>query len=411
MTDPRARVSVGRALLVAVVCGSLSCARGVPGPALRSVAPARIGRPVGRGTGGPTPPGPNVVQPTPFGECWAADLPVAGCTAGHVSVASDFVCVDCDARVWCAGANESGQLGRPETAAGAATPENCLGGNDPFGLVPLPRPGRQLRAFGASACGITQDPSASSVWCWGEALGHLWARSSAPRRVSSLDGATQVESSEGVFCARWDDGTVRCWRAAPTRDARPAQRVTVGDAVDLALGLNHACVLTRSGEVSCWGTTDGRVQFLTGPVHPRPVAAPAGANQIALGAGLVCVALASDQVECAETSLSYASPHAGTVLDVGPFHPMPCLSDSRKMVGVLGCVYSWRRDGEIVGVGVSCLGDGAGARSGARPRASCEQVVRLAVASDAVDVAATEGGICWLDRRGRTRCRFHESNG
>jgi alpha-tubulin suppressor-like RCC1 family protein len=38
-----------------------------------------------------------------------------------------------------------------------------------------------------------------------------------------------------------------------TASARPRRVVGVEDAVDLAAGMSHACVITRGGALRCWG--------------------------------------------------------------------------------------------------------------------------------------------------------------
>jgi len=115
-------------------------------------------------------------------------------------------------------------------------------------------------------------------------------------------------------CAKRPDGTVKCWGdtthsqsgTGTTGDgglfASP-QVVDVTDALHVAAGQYHTCVVRTSGKVACWGeNADGQVG--TGTANGPPIATPtdvAGLNDavgIACGASFSCALRSGGGVTC-----------------------------------------------------------------------------------------------------------------
>lgn len=99
-------------------------------------------------------------------------------------------------------------------------------------------------------------------------------------------------------CAKKPDGTVKCWGdtshsqsgTGTTGDgglfASP-QVVDVTDALHIAAGQYHTCVVRTSGKVACWGeNTDGQVG--TGTANGPPVATPTDVAGISDAVGVAC---------------------------------------------------------------------------------------------------------------------------
>jgi alpha-tubulin suppressor-like RCC1 family protein len=115
-------------------------------------------------------------------------------------------------------------------------------------------------------------------------------------------------------CAKRPDGTVKCWgdtshsqngTGTPAEGGLLAtpQAVSVTDALHIAAGQYHTCIVRRSGKVACWGeNTDGQVG--TGTANGPPVATPtdvAGISDavgIACGASFTCALRSSGGVAC-----------------------------------------------------------------------------------------------------------------
>lgn len=119
-------------------------------------------------------------------------------------------------------------------------------------------------------------------------------------------GLVEVAVGSAHACARFEDGTVRCWGAGDRGQlgqggpaaARPP---TWGAGFRApAIGPRHACALDASGAVWCWGANDfgqigdGSYQSTTGPT--RAQVGPASA--VAVGAFHSCTLTLDGKVHC-----------------------------------------------------------------------------------------------------------------
>lgn len=124
------------------------------------------------------------------------------------------------------------------------------------------------------SCALT---AAQTVACWGwnrfGQVGHgLASESERPALatvVLGLNNVVEIEAGFGFACARRTAGDVWCWGsdadgqlgdsllhtacAGTPCSLAPVQVEGIDDAIDLAAGDDHACVLRASGEVWCWG--------------------------------------------------------------------------------------------------------------------------------------------------------------
>ena len=107
------------------------------------------------------------------------------------------------------------------------------------------------------------------VWCWGaNGSGQLGTRtvddfSDVPLPVSLLDDAVQIAAGGRHTCAVRSDATVWCWGAdntgqlgdGSTSDSVTPVRVTgLGDVAEVTAGRAHSCARTHGGQVWCWGS-------------------------------------------------------------------------------------------------------------------------------------------------------------
>src|SRR5437764_66572 len=123
----------------------------------------------------------------------------------------------------------------------------------------------QIAAGGSSACMIA---AGGHVECWGAnesgQLGNgTTVRSATPVEVQDVTGARDIGVGEGHSCAVLSTGHVECWGS--NRDGAlgngghgsysevPVEVSGIADAVQIAVGFNHTCVVLSSGRVDCWG--------------------------------------------------------------------------------------------------------------------------------------------------------------
>ncbi|MCS6856681.1 MAG: hypothetical protein NZM37_03120 [Sandaracinaceae bacterium] len=197
-------------------------------------------------------------------------------------------CARSTAELYCWGRNHEGQLGRP------GPHERCISGIEEFDCsslavaldFPMASMIRDL-AFGSShACALLMD---GSLYCWGSnRRGELGLGTPGspdmrsremPTRIDSLSNVAEVELGARHSCARKQDGSVWCWGANDLGQlgsgmedhpgpqcmsegmvidcsSVPVQVVGITDAVELAVGREHSCVVRSNGEVWCWGSNE-----------------------------------------------------------------------------------------------------------------------------------------------------------
>ena len=167
------------------------------------------------------------------------------------------------------------QEGQWSTAAACATGKPVCSEGHCLGVV-------EVSAGGEHLCARFEN---GSVRCWGaDDRGQLGDGGTETSTAPALTGFARVVLGERHGCALRSDGSVWCWGAndfgqlgigSYDSTAVPSQVVGLGDVVELALGRDHSCARSRAGEVSCWGRND-RGQLGSGkpPREPLPASDP-----------------------------------------------------------------------------------------------------------------------------------------
>lgn len=240
--------------------------------------------------------------------------------------------VDLDGGVWCWGRNDNGELGNNGLAEESLTATPMLDAN-----VPL-EGATDVGAGEYHTCLVRSD---QRVWCAGlNDAGQLGrypgedfeCSRKLPRALevlegTYLEGASQVAGGVGLSCAVVGD-TVFCWgdprcgqlgdgsdsnaclaRSATICDdegATPPVAVALGavapcEPVQIGAGQDYACALCAEGQVACWG--DGSLGRLGDGLElssatPVRVAGVENAVEIAVGFRSACALLAGGDVVC-----------------------------------------------------------------------------------------------------------------
>ena len=255
---------------------------------------------------------------------------------GTASVGAFHNCVLLKSRqLACWGGNSFGELGLGDTAARGDEPLE-MGSALPTLELGAGRTATIVAAGQRHSCALLDD---QSVKCWGEnsdgelGLGDMATRGDEPSEMG--DNLKSVDLGGGVkaiavfagprySCAILSDRRVKCWGANEfgqlgngDYNGRGTFAGSMGDALpytdlgsdfeanSLALGADHACVLSVKGTIKCWGSNDAGQQGQGNrePLNvPPPVAVSLGSGRqaagVAVGEGHSCAVLDDGQIKC-----------------------------------------------------------------------------------------------------------------
>ncbi len=210
----------------------------------------------------------------------------------------------------CWGENDAGQLGNG-SHAGATTPVDVTG---------LTTGVESISGGGSFTCALT---TAGAAKCWGRnASGQLGngdetrTDRSTPVQVSGLtSGVAEVSAGASHACALTDSGAVKCWGnnsfgqlgdGSISSSETPVDVDLPEGATAIAAGALFTCALTTGGGVKCWGDNafgqlgDGTIEQRSLPVQVAGLTS--GVSGIGAGGGVsyghVCAALAAGGAMC-----------------------------------------------------------------------------------------------------------------
>jgi alpha-tubulin suppressor-like RCC1 family protein len=238
--------------------------------------------------------------------------PVTGVTVGG----SHTCALRSTGQVSCWGDNFSGQLGTGSFTAPGPTPRSVANLNGVTALA----------AGDAHTCALR---STGAVSCWGDNVnGQLgngtFTNSAVAGAVTGLSGATSVVAGAAFSCAQRSSGGPVCWGEnlygqlgngitlppppqpgdpppPPLKESTPQTVVGLSGVTAIGRGAEHACAVTTSGFVSCWGRND--LQQLgdgttTSTATPQPTIGLLGMNQVAGGEDHTCAMRANGTAVC-----------------------------------------------------------------------------------------------------------------
>ncbi len=146
-----------------------------------------------------------------------------------------------DGEVWCWGSNVDGQIGRPDLEEAALLPVR----------VDVP-PALELHSGANHTCTVSRDTR--DVWCWGSRFINdepdpMERDLRAPKRLAtSLPAGARLRLTAWGACVLGADARLRCWGRVATDADGPVELA----GLDLVSNGSFSCVLDRDRQVACY---------------------------------------------------------------------------------------------------------------------------------------------------------------
>ncbi|HUS31798.1 MAG TPA: hypothetical protein VMZ53_25025 [Kofleriaceae bacterium] len=224
----------------------------------------------------------------------------AGIAVDGVAVGAMNTCVWGGGIVRCAGRADSGQTG-DTTYPPQSLAFRTVAGATAVSFVDIGT---------GQICGI----DGGDVKCWGgNAYGELGTGDTMARATPTaigLSNAIDVSAGTASTCAV-AGGTLSCWgdnghhQVSPLNTMRFLTPTAVNIGTDtpaqVSVGFTHACVLTTTGTIKCWGGNDaGEVgnNTIVDQLNPVDVSLPMAAAEVRAGSKLTCARLVDGTVYC-----------------------------------------------------------------------------------------------------------------
>ena len=244
----------------------------------------------------------------------AVPVRVSG-VADAVAVASgyDHTCALREGgKVSCWGHNEFGQIGNDRDFITKVLNDSFIA--DPSEVVSLDD-AIAITAGGAVSCAVRAN---GTISCWGSNAYNRMGNSEAlsanptPLPISGIYDAVGVAAGSNHTCIVRQGGSVSCLGSNIYGELGDGQSdlftseqvkvVSIDDAVDLSSSLHHSCVLHSTSEVSCWGRFwKGQAgDAATGDTPPVPIKVDGitDATYMAAGSLVSCAARENDEILC-----------------------------------------------------------------------------------------------------------------
>jgi len=235
-----------------------------------------------------------------------------------------------------------------------------------------------------------------------------------PFRLSLVPVLCATAACHGRGSAASTDAATSSASAAASPGASasgPARTEPPGQAVEIAVGLDHGCARLHDGTVRCWGDNhDGQLGLRSPGKHP-PTRVPGLSHvaQIAAGAQSTCARLEDGKVLCWGKRMGAGDgPDAGSLADAS-FTPTPVEGLDRPARQIAMSPSGHHACALLDDATVRCWGDNSSgqlgdgttrSRTGAAPVARLFSKAQLVAAGVEHSCALTDNGVfCWGDAR------------
>ena len=208
---------------------------------------------------------------------------------------------------------------------------------------------------------------------------------------SEFNWIREIKSGIDFSCTLTTSGLVFCWGAnnygqlgrgaTSTSGATASQVQGLTDAVSMAVGPYHACVVKSSGMLSCWGYNAGNMFSSGGPsfiASPLEITSLGVVQSVSVGSAGTCVVKSNQKVYCIGAF--------GTVLTMNTFTEISGITDASNSISVGGNhACSLTQTG-----GVKCWGDNGNGQIGDGTSTNRSVATSVTGISNATSISVTQ---------------------
>lgn len=174
-------------------------------------------------------------------------------------------------------------------------------GDNPLEALELPLTTLAAESNSRWGCALSTEGAA---WCW-RSEGRE-SQATSPQPLAEMGSVRGLSASSRLGCASFDDGRVSCWNMPGLQCSTGLAAELVGapvsglpPALEVRAGEDAACVVTKTGELWCWGDIAAwGVDDPSFRASPREVDGITEARALALGPTQSCALLDSGEVYC-----------------------------------------------------------------------------------------------------------------
>jgi alpha-tubulin suppressor-like RCC1 family protein len=276
--------------------------------------------------------------------------------------------------------------------------------------------------FGVAACGFGVDldglfGAAGDGGASGDGAADGGEGGVAEAGIPSIE-VQQLAAGDGFTCGRRIDGTVMCWGEDNSRgrlgdgqkrsSSVPVLVKDIADSVDVAAGPDHACIVHKTGTVSCWGNNEGR-QLGDGTTTSSPtpvnVVQLVDAQQLALGSASSCAVKKDATVHCWGDNSS-GQLGDGSLTPRSQPAPVTGVTGAKQVAAIDATACALTTAGEVF-----CWGKNNVGQAGTTPGPNVVTPVKVAIAGVASIGLGGSGNFCAALQSGAVMCWGYGNNG